>query len=71
MAEQDKDKWQGRGRQVTGDIKERVGKLTDDEEMAEEGRAEQAKGKVQETVGKAKEKLEDVAEDLKDKVKDR
>lgn len=55
----DDKKWEGRGEQAKGKVKEMTGKATDDEEMQAKGKAEQAKGKAEETAGKAKDKLED------------
>lgn len=67
MAEQDKDKWQGRGKNIAGNIKEKAGQLTDDEEMEAEGRADRAKGKAQEAWGETKEKAEGAWEKTKEK----
>ncbi|MHB1122395.1 MAG: CsbD family protein [Ramlibacter sp.] len=41
--------------QVTGKIKEAVGKATDDQSLRAKGAARDAKGKLQEKVGDAKE----------------
>jgi uncharacterized protein YjbJ (UPF0337 family) len=46
--------------QVEGEVREQVGKATDDESMEKEGQA-------QETYGDAKEKVEDVADDVRDR----
>jgi uncharacterized protein YjbJ (UPF0337 family) len=47
--------------QVEGEVREQVGKATDDESMEKEGQA-------QETYGDAKEKVEDVADDVRDRL---
>jgi uncharacterized protein YjbJ (UPF0337 family) len=44
----------GKMDQAKGNIKEGVGKLTNDKSMEAEGKADQTKGKVEETIGKAK-----------------
>jgi uncharacterized protein YjbJ (UPF0337 family) len=49
---------------IEGEVKEKVGKLTDDESLEEEGRA-------QETLGDAKEKVKDTVDDVSDEVRDR
>jgi uncharacterized protein YjbJ (UPF0337 family) len=46
--------------QVEGEVREQVGKATDDESMEKEGKA-------QEAYGDAKEKAEDVADDVRDR----
>lgn len=46
--------------QVEGEVREQVGKATDDESMEKEGQA-------QEGYGDAKEKVEDVADDVRDR----
>ena len=53
----DHDRIEGAAKQVGGNIKEGVGKLTGDEKLQAEGRAEQVEGKVQNTVGGVKDAL--------------
>jgi uncharacterized protein YjbJ (UPF0337 family) len=55
----DKDRIEGIGKQVTGSVKEAVGKVTGDARIQADGTAEKAAGKVQNAVGGAK----DVARD--------
>ncbi len=50
----DEDRLKGVGKQVSGSLKEAVGKVTGDTETQAEGAAEKAAGKVQNTVGGAK-----------------
>ncbi|NKC29744.1 CsbD family protein [Falsiroseomonas selenitidurans] len=52
----DKDRIEGSGKQAKGAIKEGAGKLTGDESLKAEGRADKAEGKVQNAVGGAKDK---------------
>jgi uncharacterized protein YjbJ (UPF0337 family) len=47
--------------QVEGEVREQVGRATDDESMEKEGQA-------QEAYGDAKEKVEDVADDVRDRL---
>jgi len=54
------DKAKGKGKEVIGEGKERIGRATGDEELEAEGGVDKAEGKAQGVVGKAKEKLEDV-----------
>jgi uncharacterized protein YjbJ (UPF0337 family) len=54
------DKAKGKGKEIVGEAKERVGKATGDEEMDAEGGVDKAEGKAQGVVGKAKDKLDDV-----------
>lgn len=54
------DKAKGKGKEILGEGKERVGKATGDEEMEAEGGVDKAEGKAQGVVGKAKDKLDDV-----------
>jgi uncharacterized protein YjbJ (UPF0337 family) len=49
--------------QVEGEVKEQAGKLTDDEGLEKEGKAQQAWGDV-------KEKAEDLGDEAKEKVED-
>ncbi len=47
----------GKMDKAKGNVKEGVGKLTNDKSMENEGKADQAKGKLKETVGKAERKI--------------
>jgi len=49
------DQWQGKWKQVKGSVKERWGKLTDDDLEVIAGRRDQLAGRVQERYGIAKE----------------
>ena len=53
------DRIEGAAKQASGSIKEGVGKLTGDEKLKAEGRADQLRGKVQNAVGGAKDALEE------------
>ncbi|MBX9615455.1 MAG: CsbD family protein [Caulobacteraceae bacterium] len=47
----DHDRIEGAAKTVGGNMKEAAGKLTGDEKLKAEGRADQLEGKVQNTVG--------------------
>lgn len=47
----DHDRIEGAAKNLGGNIKEAAGKLTGDEKLKAEGRAEQVEGKVQNAVG--------------------
>ena len=47
----------GKMDQAKGNVKEGVGKLTNDKSMENEGKADQAKGELKETIGKAERKI--------------
>lgn len=53
----DHDRVEGSAKQMGGKMKEGVGKLTGDEKMKAEGKADQFEGKVQNTVGGVKDTL--------------
>jgi uncharacterized protein YjbJ (UPF0337 family) len=53
----DKDRIDGAAKQVSGSIKDALGKVTADTKTQAEGKAEKAEGKVQNTVGGFKDKL--------------
>ena len=58
----DADRLKGIGKQVSGSIKEAVGKVTGDRKTQAEGGTEEAAGKVQNTVGGAKDSVRDAIE---------
>jgi uncharacterized protein YjbJ (UPF0337 family) len=59
----DKDRVEGAAKQVKGNIKEGVGKLTGDAKTEAEGKADKAEGKVQNTVGGIKDKARELLDD--------
>ena len=60
----------GEDKQQHGREKEATGKALGDRSMQFEGMAERAEGAIQEGYGKAKRKLEDLVDDVRDRVKD-
>lgn len=59
----DEDRLKGVGKQLSGSIKEAVGKVTGDTKVQAEGATEKAAGKVQNTVGGAKASVRDAVKD--------
>jgi uncharacterized protein YjbJ (UPF0337 family) len=53
---------------LKGRAKEAVGDLTDDDDLKREGKTDRAAGKVKEKLSDAKNKLEDVVDDVRDRV---
>jgi uncharacterized protein YjbJ (UPF0337 family) len=51
-----KDEIKGKGKQISGAIKDKAGKLIDNPKLEAKGKAERVAGKVQEKVGKARRK---------------
>lgn len=54
---------------VKGRVKEAVGAITNDEQLREEGRADQAVGKVKEVAADAIDSVKDAAESVKKAIK--
>lgn len=63
-----KDEVEGKGREIKGKVKDKVGEWTNDPNLEAEGEAEQAEGKVQGGVGKVKRKVGNFIDDVKDAV---
>jgi len=55
----DKDRIEGAAKQAKGAVKDVAGKVTGDEKLQAEGKADKAAGKVQNTVGGAKDGVRD------------
>ena len=68
MAGWNNDEFEGKGKQIKGKVKDKVGELTGDPELEREGEAEHAEGDVQESVGKARRKVGEVIEEIGDKI---
>ena len=62
----DKDRVEGSARNLGGKVKEAGGKLTGDEKLKNEGRADQVAGKVQNVVGGLKDKVREHLDKDKD-----
>ena len=50
----DKDRVEGSGKKVKGDIKEKAGEVLGDEKMKDEGKADKVTGKIQNAIGGVK-----------------
>lgn len=61
----DNDRAAGIGHQVKGTLKEVAGKITGNDTMVAEGKAEKTGGKLQEGVGKGKDAVRDAVDSLK------
>ena len=61
----DKNRVEGKVKDIKGRVKRQVGEWTDDSKMQGEGLLDQAEGKVQHTFGQAKDKVRDIADDVK------
>jgi uncharacterized protein YjbJ (UPF0337 family) len=53
-----KDEIEARGKRIRGEVKEEIGKITDNKSEQAEGRVEQIEGKAQEEVAKVKKDAE-------------
>jgi len=58
----DKDRIAGAANQAKGAVKDAAGKLTGDQKLQAEGKADKAAGKVQSAVGGAKDTVRDATE---------
>lgn len=65
-----KDELNGKVDRLKGNIKESVGEATNDQDLRDEGIADQAAGNVQEGFGKARRKVGDAVHDVAHKIKD-
>lgn len=64
-----RDELEGKGDKIKGKAKQALGDLTNDEQLHDEGVADEASGNVQEGFGKARRKVGETVEDLGDKIK--
>ena len=62
------DELKGKGKKVSGAVKEKLGKALNDPDLHERGQQECAEGQVQETVGRARRKVGGAVEDLGDEI---
>jgi uncharacterized protein YjbJ (UPF0337 family) len=62
------DEVEGKGKDIKGKVKEKVGEWTNDQDLEAEGNADQAEGKVQETFGETKRKVGETIEEIGKKV---
>ena len=60
VSENDKDRVEGAGDKLVGNVKEGVGKSTGDDQTEAEGKADQLKGEVKQAVADVKDKVGDL-----------
>ena len=64
-----RDELSGKGDQLKGKVKQAAGDLTDDEQLHDEGVADEAAGELKEGFGRGRRKVGEAIEDLGDKLK--
>ena len=64
-----RDEFEGKKEQLKGKVKQAAGDLTDDDQLHDEGVADEAAGDVQEGFGRARRKVGKAIEDLGDSIK--
>lgn len=64
-----RDELDGKGEQLKGKVKQAAGDLTDDEQLHDEGVADEAAGEVQEGFGRGRRKVGEAIKDLGDRIK--
>jgi uncharacterized protein YjbJ (UPF0337 family) len=58
----------GKGKQVKGTAKEKLGKFSGNRDLQERGNQERVEGRVQERLGRAKRKVGEAVEELGDEI---
>jgi len=64
-----RDELEGKAEALKGKIKQGAGKLTNDEQLHDEGVADEAAGKTQDALGRGRRKVGEAIEDLGDAIK--
>jgi uncharacterized protein YjbJ (UPF0337 family) len=64
-----KDELDGKAEALKGRVKQAAGDLTDNQQLHDEGVADEAAGKVQEGIGKARRKVGEAIEDFGENLK--
>ena len=64
-----RDELDGKGDQLKGKLKQAAGDLTDDQQLHDEGVADEAAGSVQEGFGRGRRKIGEAISDIGDKIK--
>jgi uncharacterized protein YjbJ (UPF0337 family) len=62
----ERDRWEGKGKEALGTMKEKAGEVTDNEDLEAEGKADKYEGKAQDAWGKVKETGREVKEKVTD-----
>ncbi len=63
-----KDEIEGKGKEIKGSVKNKIGEWANDPALEQEGEKEEAEGKVQGTIGTAERKAKNFVDDVKRKV---
>jgi uncharacterized protein YjbJ (UPF0337 family) len=64
-----RDQVEGKAREIAGKAKQKVGDLTDNQDLKDEGAADEVVGQAQNTVGHAKENVGNAIKDLGERIK--
>lgn len=64
-----RDEIKGRGEQLKGSAKRKMGDLTDDERLRSEGEGDRMRGQVREGFGRGKRKIGEAMEDVGERMK--
>lgn len=64
-----RDELEGKAKEIKGRVKQGIGDLTDDENLRDEGVADEAEGDVQEGFGRGRRKVGEAIEELGEKIK--
>lgn len=64
-----RDELEGKAEAAKGRVKQAVGDLTDDEQLRNEGIADEAAGETQDAIGRGRRKVGEAIKDLGDKIK--
>jgi len=59
-----RDEVRGKFRRAKGEVKETIGRTTNDPRLIEESQRDKSAGRTQETIGKARRKVGDAVKDL-------
>ena len=69
MSLPNKDEIRGKFRKAKGNVKEKVGRATNDPDLVQQSRDDKAAGRTQETFGKARRKVGDAIKDVGDAIR--
>ncbi len=65
-----RDELEGKAEALKGKVKQAAGDLTDNEQLKNEGVADEAAGDTQDAIGRARRKTGEFIEDIGEKIKD-
>jgi uncharacterized protein YjbJ (UPF0337 family) len=64
-----RDELEGKSESIKGKVEQAAGDLSDNQDLHDQGVADEASGKMQETFGKARRKVGEALDDLADDIK--